>query len=88
MRAFRIKNRWTHKLTSKKTLVPINKVVNQRDYVGVEKLLKFGFKTFDIYNGRQYDGIHRAEMYESFNGKWIRLTEDQIQDLRFCFLNK
>lgn len=82
MRAFRVKNRWVHKKQSDGSLTPINKVVSQRDYIGIEKLQKFGFETFDSYNGRAWDGEHTAELYESRGGKWIKLTDTEILELR------
>lgn len=72
MRAFRLKNRH----------IDSNRVDNQRDYVGLEKFLKHGFETFDRYNQNTWNGKHQAELYESIDGKWVKLSEDQILELR------
>lgn len=81
MRAFRLKCRQTTRRWRDGTETPTNKVVNQRDYVGVETFIKHGIETFNRYNSISYNGQHRAELYEKLNGKWVKLTDLEIASI-------
>lgn len=67
MRIFRIKARTKN-----------NQVVNQREYVGLDKLRMYGI---DVW--RRYNRYATAEVYENIEGKWIRIpdVEDSIRKL-------
>lgn len=81
MRAFRLKCRQTTRLWRDGSETPTNKVVNQRDYVGVENFIKHGIETFNRYNSISYNGQHQAELYESIDGKWVRVSEEELTSL-------
>ena len=80
IRSFRLKCRQTACFRND-VHTPINKVVNQRDYVGLETFLKHGVETFNRYNTISYNGEHRAELYEKINGKWTKLTDEQVSEI-------
>lgn len=81
MRAFRLKCRQTTRLFRDGTEAPTNKVVNQRDYVGVEAFVKYGVETFNRYKSISYNGQHNAELYEKRDGKWVKLTDLEIASI-------
>jgi len=67
MRAFRIKARSKY-----------NRVLNQREYVGLEKLRLYGH---DVW--RRYNRYATAELYElNESGKWVQIVgEEKIRKL-------
>lgn len=66
MRCFRIKRR----------NIKNKKVENQRDYIGIEKLIKFGYDTYDRYDARlRINNPTCAELYEKISGKWVLIPE-------------
>lgn len=81
IRAFRLKCRQTTRLFRDGTEAPTNKVVNQRDYVGLETFIKYGIETFNRYNSISYNGQHRAELYEKRAGKWVKLTDAEVNSI-------
>ena len=62
MRAFRLKKRNTR----------TNKVTNQRDYVEIEALQRYGRDCWSRYEWR--DSV--AELYEKIEGKWVLLSQE------------
>lgn len=62
MRIFRIKARTKN-----------NQVVNQREYVGLDKLRMYGI---DVW--RRYNRYSTAELYEiNSDGKWIQIPDQE-----------
>lgn len=62
MRIFRIKARTKN-----------NQVVNQREYVGLDKLRMYGI---DVW--RRYNRYATAELYEiNADGKWIQIADQE-----------
>lgn len=57
------------------------KITNQRDYIGLDNLQKFGKETWERYNRTSYTAIHVGELYESINGKWELLSTEQVSSL-------
>ena len=55
-----------------------NRVTNQRDYIGTDRLMDYGMKTFNRYNALKG---HEPELYEKTDGKWVRLTQTQLNKI-------
>lgn len=82
MRAFRIKQINPH----------TKRQVNVRDYIGIEKLKKHGFDTYDRYKRQLvWSFVHGnsktrenyiATISEKLDGKWVKLSDDEITNLR------
>lgn len=72
MRCFRLKCRH---IVSKR-------VVNQRDYIGIENLLKHGKETYERYDRPDSSYQPRIpELYEKIEGRWKLLTKEEINTL-------
>ena len=80
VRSFRLKCRQLTRLRNGEHQ-PTNKVVNQRDYVGLETFLKHGLETFQRYDSISYNGQHKAELYEKLDGKWVKLSDEQVREI-------
>jgi hypothetical protein len=80
VRSFRLKCRQLTRLRNGVS-EPTNKVVNQRDYVGLDTFLKHGLETFLRYDSISYNGHHRAELYEKLDSKWVKLSDDQVREI-------
>lgn len=78
VRSFRLKCRQLTRLRNGEHQ-STNKVVNQRDYIGLDAFLKHGVETFLRYDSISYNGQHRAELYEKLGGKWVKLSDDQVK---------
>lgn len=51
---------------------------NQRDYIGLDKLIDFGKETFDRYNQPESGYQPKvAELYEKIENRWIRLSSEE-----------
>lgn len=72
IRCFRLKCR----------ILSSNRVSNQRDYIGLENLLKHGNETYLRYDrpDSKYSPC-RAELYEKIDGKWKKLKYEEIYKL-------
>ena len=72
MRCFRLKCR----------VLKNKKVSNQRDYIGLDKLVQFGKETYDRYNQPESNYQPRvAELYEQIDGRWVKLNPDEVDSI-------
>ena len=67
-RSFRVKGRY----------ISSNRVWKQRDYVTLNKFIKFGVSVYEFCN--TYKGSI-GEIYEMRNDIWVKLTEQEIKKL-------
>ena len=65
----------------KKRNLASNRVVNQRDYVGLETFQKYGLETWERYNQPESKYAPcMAEVYEKLEGKWKKVKHSDVLD--------
>jgi hypothetical protein len=58
-----------------------NRVIKNRDYVGIENFIKFGVETYHRYNRISYPDKTIAELCEHIDGTWVKLSDAQVEEI-------